>query len=120
MLRRKVLLDAGGDVSDERDRRDPDHPGHRERRPKSASKDTRRWCKGKVGREHVLAPALPSWIGESTRCHRRGEDDFWMARRTLDADWVCWHFMTCTVCGKIMANMRFDHCPDNPNGGNAS
>lgn len=73
---------------------DPEVIGHR------AKKDTRRWCKGKPGREHQLDirrsshgfPCGPNW---SSR--------YW-----------CWHERYCTVCGKIMTTLGLkpDECPD--------
>lgn len=79
-----------------------------------ARKDTRTWCKGKVGREHQLViepdkrqgwgpPGCfwsSSWFLESgTRSHR------W--------SWHCRHIERCTVCGKILRHwLKQDECPE--------
>lgn len=63
-------------------------PASDEHRPVSGKKDTKRWCKGKVGREHVK-----EW-----RLNRR--QILWPGRRG-------WYSLTCTACGR-----EFDFCTD--------
>lgn len=51
-------------------------------------KDTKNWCKGKIGREH-----LPEWIVKYWRhTFTRGRSITWGKRREL----------TCMVCGKVI------------------
>lgn len=72
-----------------------------ERKPKS-KKNTKRWCKGKVGREHVGEIALnPIW-GKSD-C---GERSWWPGR------WACYHMLACKNCGKrLQWALRVQECP---------
>jgi hypothetical protein len=72
-----------------------------ERKPKS-KKNTKRWCKGKVGREHVGEIVLnPIW-GKSD-C---GEVRWWPGR------WSCYHMLACKNCGKrIQWGLRVAECP---------
>jgi len=78
--------DTKGSVSDQR-RTDPSPEkfGH-------AKKDTKRWCKGKVGREHVTEIRMEDWLGRDYRC----------GRHTWTGRWMCWESNVCTVCGKKM------------------
>ncbi len=67
------------------------------RRP--AKKDTRRWCRGKVGREHTLKIAVPP-NAHQANCG-------WRTRRHVDDtyppswSYFCRHAELCTVCGKV-------------------
>ena len=65
-------------------RRDERHTALEVRAPSSNKKDTKKWCRGRVGREHKLA-----CIG-----HNRIKD---------------WKILACTECGKHM-----DHYWPNP------
>ena len=63
-------------------------------------KNTRDWCKGKVGREHVPAlelepPALTNWI-----CQWRSD---WRVRLQGHAiGWHCCHREICQQCRKVL------------------
>lgn len=59
----------------------PDEP-----RKTHAKKDTKRWCKGKVGREHNL-----EWIDWPNECYTN-----WMKVRNIERCKV----RACTVCNK--------------------
>lgn len=72
-----------GSVSD---RRRTDQTPERHGR---AKKDTKRWCKGKVGREHVTEIRTEDWLGRDYHC-----GPSWGGR------WACWERVVCTVCGK--------------------
>jgi len=70
------------------------------RRP-PGRKNTRDWCKGKVGREHELGITLGSypWCLRDGGCR-------WLARwslreETWTAQWVCAHHESCSRCGKV-------------------
>jgi hypothetical protein len=86
---------------------DAEEPG----RPPSRRKSTKRWCRGKVGREHQ-----PEMILDQRRL-----GGYWGLRcRPFGYDlpgvpnWHCMHIVVCTECGKIL-----DHrpeCPDMPEG----
>lgn len=78
-----------------------------------AKKDTRRWCKGKVGREHVreirehrYLPALK----RDPQCGPWIASDGWVIQ-----EWHCHHEVYCTVCGKVFWYDQFE-CPDRPRG----
>ena len=86
-----------------------DGPAPEVARSSPARKDTRRWCKGKVGRSHQIGVSdtptyhcypAPSWATEKMR-ERRG-------------DWWCSHLIVCTVCGKRMGYLDGADCPDRP------
>jgi hypothetical protein len=74
-----------------------------ERKPKS-KKDTKRWCKGKVGREHVGEIVYnPMWgnpvCGVST----------WMKHSKR---WSCHHMDACKNCGKRLRwSITLEECP---------
>jgi hypothetical protein len=85
-------------------------------------KNTRRWCRGKVGVEHQLEVRLderttawrqhmhpdrplcyrPDWLAQGGRSGRRPES--W--------SWMCSHIRVCTVCGKIFDQFLGTECPD--------
>jgi hypothetical protein len=88
-------------------RDDPRHPGHREHRPR-AKKDTRAWCKGKVGRPHQ--PVVQTYPHDSIPCR---EAPSWYARRY--GNWWCRHQLVCEVCGKVLEFVLTSReCPDRP------
>src|SRR6266568_2852968 len=57
-------------------------------------KDTRRWCKGKPGREHQPRQVTIS-AGMGLSC----------------GAWFCWHAETCACCGKILRYLKPAECP---------
>jgi hypothetical protein len=95
-------------MAEGRDRRNPDDRGYRSRRPK-ARKDTKRWCRGKVGVEHT--PEIQS--------DRRGLGPYpcrvppdWARWRST---WWCHHVERCSECGKILRHsLNVGECPDYP------
>jgi hypothetical protein len=93
----KSWLEGYGE--DQRENLIPEEP-----RPQRARKDTRHWCKGKVGREHtpelVVHHAYTSIL---MRCH----DSTWMPTR-----WMCRHALRCTTCGKYTKTwLSREECP---------
>lgn len=77
---------------------DDDDPG----KPAAARKDTKRWCRGKVGREHQPMLQRARNYGRLTECgagyHGR---------------WVCYHETVCSVCSKVLKHWgTADECPD--------
>lgn len=79
-----------------------------------AKKDTRRWCKGKVGREHQTELRMQRWATALRReVHCGYAPDFFS-----DSDgWHCYHEKYCTVCGKVFWYDSVE-CPEKPKGGN--
>lgn len=76
-----------------------------ERRSKS-KKNTKRWCKGKVGREHVPEIRFNEmWRSLDRKCGARVR--FWGGG--------CYHEEACSGCGKILRwALPWGECPDNP------
>lgn len=82
--------------------------GEWEPHPRGARrKNTRRWCRGKVGVPHTLAvregdpkERVPEWF-------KRCGPNPWTGR------WRCAEQEYCTSCGKIMRR-RVDHCSKRP------
>lgn len=79
-------------------------------RPQRGRKNTRRWCRGKEGVEHVLDVRLNKYTVyrrernlDRPTCYRTE----WDLRR-----WWCAHERYCTVCGKIIDWSLNDDCPD--------
>jgi hypothetical protein len=73
-------------------------------------KDTRRWCKGKTGREHVPAIVFRPWYGHT--CHVL-EPGSW--RDMARTGWHCEHVEQCSVCGRILREawkLAPSECPD--------
>lgn len=81
-------------------------------RPK-ARKDTRRWCRGKVGVEHVPEVTAGHWaLSLGRRCHRSEE---WSLRLWPDRPWACVHQRSCASCGKVLVpTLPWRECPDLP------
>lgn len=79
-------------------------------RPQRRKKNTRRWCRGKEGVEHVLETRLDKYA-----VYRRERDPHalicyraeWWPRR-----WWCSHERACVNCGKILVISLEDDCPD--------
>ena len=83
-----------------------DEPVPEEPRPQRARKDTKHWCKGKVGREHkpelIVHHAYSSIM---MRCHELK----WM---TWSGQWSCRHAFKCTACGKYTKTwLTREECP---------
>lgn len=57
-----------------------------------AKKDTKHWCKGKVGREHTLAIEMPQ------NAWRRSCG--WVTNVGSEPYYGCMHVELCTTCGK--------------------
>jgi hypothetical protein len=78
--------------------------------PHKSRKNTRRWCKGKVGREH--SPVVQH------QKERNGWRKAWTCgprKWGISAGrWGCWHEEVCTTCGKVLRWTLGDECPDRP------
>lgn len=83
---------------------DPDAPWNREHKAAPARKDTRRWCRGKVGREHTLAIVRDDY---GWHVGRKCQEPSW-----LPGYWSCHHQERCTTCGKILRpSLPREQCP---------
>ena len=104
MSRRKKRLKWGKWTNDAATRQEhrttlPEVPRHRSR------KDTRRWCRGKVGVEHQTEVRLdrPAWKRDDVPdCYR---PEWW------PSSWWCNHQEVCTVCNKILRWSLERDCP---------
>lgn len=88
-------------------------------RPQRARKNTKRWCKGKVGRDHTPEVvrhhyyAAPLFADKP--CHWQ---EHWSYRageriKLRDTRWSCYHAIKCTTCGKYLEQWPpKDMCPD--------
>jgi hypothetical protein len=88
-----------------------------ERRPRGR-KDRARWCRGKVGVEHIPEVTKPSGWRAKTCAPRPGWSKL-IKFHDPRGDWWCWHRITCATCGKVLVDQdRFpaDRCPDREDG----
>ena len=91
-------------------------------RKSPGKKDTRRWCKGKVGREHTIdiRRIKYGWYvnADRVRCDYIRNLYPWWERapyyRNRGDEWVCHHERFCTTCGKILSPLDSNYCPDRP------
>lgn len=85
-------------------------------RPQHKKKNTRKWCKGKKGREHD--PVLikrNDWLSYQHKgiCHTVKRFISWnKGDRVYEDRWYCCHILKCSKCGKIIKDFP-DECPDN-------
>ncbi|MDE2105257.1 MAG: hypothetical protein KGL39_48980 [Patescibacteria group bacterium] len=77
-----------------------------DRQPTPGKKDTKNWCKGKVGREHVVEIVLPTNMNAwSKKCG---------PSRWLPYPWsYCHHVEACKACGKHLRHLTWAECPEN-------
>ena len=66
-------------------------------------KNRRKWCKGKLGAEHVLVVTRTRWQRDAD-CHVGYRADLW----------VCYHETCCSVCGRKIDHGYLTPCPDKP------
>lgn len=84
-------------------------PAETLRPPRTRSKkDTARWCRGKVGREHEPVTRLDR-SGYRRPC---GPTPEWAARFNR-APWICRHETHCAACGKVLQRYpSWSTCPE--------
>jgi hypothetical protein len=83
-------------------------PSGERMRPQRGRKNTRRWCRGKVGVEHNPAVVIPPNV-------YRQECRSYPHWRTGDPErWWCGHKLVCLVCGKVLKWAVL--CPEKPEG----
>lgn len=99
------------------DYRPKDEPVPEEVRPQRGRKDTRKWCKGKVGVEHqpetVRSPFYNGPIFADKDCHWTS---YKVYKRGVPQDfppkWACYHRIQCSVCFKVLKDwLPTDLCP---------
>lgn len=72
-------------------------------------KDKKRWCRGKVGRDHSYELGLPNWA--SSHPYKEWTCDPWDT--VVGYRWYCRHIMICTKCGR-QEDLPSEECPDRP------
>lgn len=83
--------------------RDPLAPHNQPQAPRR-KKDTRTWCRGKVGVEHRKE------IQFDTRATSKCRPSMW----SWGDSWWCNHHEVCGECGKITRSSVASECPDRP------
>jgi hypothetical protein len=81
-----------------------------EPRPHRARKNTRRWCRGKVGVEHVLEIRLGKHA--EYRCTITPDSTVCYRTDITPKRWRCSHERYCVNCGKILNYSIGVDCPD--------
>lgn len=82
-------------------------PRDDEAAPHRSKKNTKKWCRGKVGVEHVIEVRMNknrSWWKERGRTCWRAE---WWPEM-----WHCQHQRVCINCNKVVEPSLYDECPD--------
>lgn len=78
---------------------------------KGKKTSTSKWCKGKVGREHV--PVLQTkGFWKMQECQLRGNYDKKQSKWVADVAWLCVHLYVCEKCGKHLGHPV--KCPSKP------
>lgn len=76
-----------------------------------AKKNTKLWCKGKVGREHSPKIQMSRYAGARSCMVPSG----WRLQMYPRSRWLCFHEIVCTGCDKIINHfLDPDQCPDRP------
>lgn len=78
--------------------------------PHRSHKDTRRWCKGRPGRQH-----LPQIMIPHNAVVLRGPLPTCGPSPVYGSGWSCYHAEVCTACGKHLRGWGFlpaEECPD--------
>lgn len=79
-----------------------------------AKKNTKKWCKGVVGREHTIELALITKDSRTYLCDERHiAFPFYVEeRKPGEIRWACFHNQVCTACGKVISwFIRKENCP---------
>jgi hypothetical protein len=80
---------------------DPERYGHKK-------KNTRRWCKGKEGREHVTELRPSKWL----QWHKIAGYNCGWSRWSKRRRWSCTHTVVCINCEKILEwQLPKEKCP---------
>lgn len=96
-------------MSEGRNRKNPADRGYAPKRQR-ARKNTRRWCRGKIGVEHE-----PILVGSYRPCAPAPEWANAVMRRLCGGDWWCGHRSECANCGRVLnPRIASSDCPDRP------
>ncbi len=72
-------------------------------------KDTKRWCRGKEGVEHIPEIKKRQGYGGFRSCKMLN-----VSSERYPSIWSCNHELVCANCGKIIEWTLGDDCPDKP------
>jgi hypothetical protein len=108
-------------MAEERRKDDPLNPANKPHKPKG-KKNTKRWCKGKVGVEHQPVINMTNYY--YAKCNKPNylitsreysfEDEV-RNPRFFSRIWSCCHQIQCQMCGKILEHyLAWYDCPDLP------
>jgi hypothetical protein len=88
-------------------------PKSDEWRKPGTKKNTKRWCRGKVGIYHVPVLIEEDWyLSMGYRCEERVLAFPWMQIPNTKLRWFCIHQERCVACNKIIRhNLRIEECP---------
>ncbi len=101
---------GGNEVAEGRDRKSFNPETVRDIRP-PGKKDTKKWCKGKVGVSHVPHLVLHTFYGYSCRWFKFYVGSDPKQRR----QWNCMHRIECETCNKVLnAFLNPSECPNYP------
>lgn len=81
-------------------------------------KNTREWCRGKVGRHHAVEVRVnPQIVEMNVRASKGVPACHWFPfgdenARPERGIWICHHQIHCVNCGKILSHALGDDCPD--------
>lgn len=76
-------------------------------------KNTREWCRGKVGRHHAVEIRLnPQIVSMNERASRETTCHRWQYGNERYRIWLCYHQIICVNCGKILTHALGADCPD--------
>jgi len=99
---------------DRREHKKDKSPPHSDAWKKSSNKkNTKKWCKGVVGREHISILVEEKWYSsQNLFCSPRAIAFPWMKITNTKLRWFCIHQQKCAACNKILNyNLRIEQCP---------
>ena len=76
-------------------------------------KNSKKWCRGKVGREHVPNITRSNY-GSLSKCQPAPWRVVGRYGETMPTKrYLCWHQRSCQVCGKVLEYwLPAEECPD--------
>lgn len=77
-------------------------------KPPARKKDTRRWCRGRVGRPHVTEIQLVQWYSPPRECEPLGPRDW--RYRIFGETVACHEQEVCVNCGKYIRHLTAAEC----------
>lgn len=109
--RKKLRKVEWGPVDRPQDAVQPEKP-----RTWPGRKNTRRWCNGVVGREHVRETVVPenAFNAHGAPCRLIDRRTWHRYERWTPWTYSCSHVIRCEVCKKVFERWLGERCPDFP------